>query len=429
MNTAEQLEQSEKYEEAYVEYKKMLMHKPDDVDILTRTAHLALILNNKTEAKLYYARILEVDPANIMAHEQLLDIFVDEDKFKYYLLRGNMHALQQQMSYANSDYKKAISHAKNAEEALPARYLHAGLCEGQEKYQEAIDEYLRIADDDDKNPMVYVKLAELYEKTEGIISAIQTLERGKTNNGFTEYDEVLAGLYIRNSQPEKALAITKNELTKARALFDMGDNESGYKVLMNVKEENNKVPTYHSLMAQYYFQKELYDEAFSEINEFEKLAPNSPLIYQMKALIYEQKGDSFNEHLNWGKYNILRNDKDVALNEYMTAYRFDNKNADLIETIASLLEADGDKTKASEFYERLVDVDPKNTHALEKLIEFRDSIGDNYGAREYLERLLAIDPRNQYANENSERILNGGSMGGTGLLSFLKSIFGSKMRG
>ena len=93
----------------------------------------------------------------------------------------------------------------------------------------------------------------------------------------------------------------------------------------------------------------MYDEAFKEIEEFEKLAPNSPLIYQMRALIYEQKEDVFNEHVNWGKYNILRNDKDVALNEYMTAYRYNNKNADLIETIASLLEAEGDKTKASEF--------------------------------------------------------------------------------
>ena len=428
MNTAEQLEQSEKYEEAYTEYKKMLMHKPDDVDLLTRTAHVALIIGNKTEAKQLYAKILEVDPSNIMAHEQLLDIFVDEDKFKYYLLRGNMHALQQQMNYANSDYKKAISHAKDAQEALPARYLHAGLCEGQEKYQEAIDEYLRIADDDDKNPMVYVKLAELYEKTEGIISSIQVLERGRKDNGFTEYDEVLAGYYIRNSQPDKALAITQNELTKARALFDMGDNESGYKVLINVKDKYSGINTYHSLMAQYYFQKEMYDEAFKEIEEFEKLAPNSPLIYQMRALIYEQKGDAFNEHVNWGKYNVLRNDKDVALNEYMTAYRYNNKDADLIETIASLLEAEGDNTKASEFYERLADIDPKNTFALEKLVAFRDSIGDSYGAKEYLNRLLELDPRNEFANKNTERIQNGGGIGNGGLLSILKNIFGKRMR-
>lgn len=428
MNTAEQLEQSEKYDEAYIEYKKMLMHKPDDVDLLTRTAHVALIVGKKDEAKQLYAKILEVDPANIMAHEQLLDIFVDEDKFKYYLLRGNMHALQQQMSYANSDYKKAISHAKDSQEALPARYLHAGLCEGQDKYQEAIDEYLRIADDDDKNPMVYVKLAELYEKTEGIISSIQILERGKKDNGFTEYDEVLAGYYIRNSMPEKALAITKNELTKARTLFDMGDNDSGYKVLISVKDKYSTVHTYHSLMAQYYFQEKMYDEAFREIDEFEKLASNSPLIYQMRALIYEQKGDAFNEHVNWGKYNILRNDKDVALNEYMTAYRYNNKDADLIETIATLLESEGDKTKACEFYERLADIDSKNTLALEKLVEFRDSIGDSYGAKEYLNRLLELDPRNEFANKNAERIQNGGGMGGGNLLSFLKGIFGKRMR-
>ena len=428
MNTAEQLEQSEKYDEAYVEYKKILMHKPDDVDILTRAAHVALILGNKTEAKQYYARILEVDPSNIMAHEQLIDIFVDEDKFKYYLLRGNMHALQQQMSYANSDYKKAISHAKDAQEALPARYLHAGLCEGQEKYQEAIDEYLRITDDDPKNPLAYLKLAELYEKTEGIISAIQTLERGKRDNGFDMYDEVLAGYYIRNSQPEKALAITKNELTKARALFDMGDNDKGYEVLMSVKDKYSLEHTYHSLMAQYYFQKNMFDEAFNEIDEFAKLSPNSPLIYQMRALIYEQKGDAFNEHINWGKYNILRKDKDVALNEYMTAFRYNNKDADLIETIASLLEADGDKTKASEFYERLVDVNPKNTLALQKLADFRVSIGDKYGALEYMEKLKEIDPRNQFVEENYEKFQNSNSMGGDGLLGIFKSIFGRRMR-
>ena len=42
-------------------------------------------------------------------------------------------------------------------------------------------------------------------------------------------------------------------------------------------------------------------EAFTEIDKFAKLDPNSPLIYQMRALIYEEEGDSFNEHLNWGQ--------------------------------------------------------------------------------------------------------------------------------
>lgn len=427
MNIAEQLEQSEKYDEAYVEYKKMLSSEPNSIDILTRLAHISSILEKKEESKLYYMKILELDPSNILAHEQLLDIFVDEDKFKYYLLRGNLHAIQQQLNYAKSDYKKAISAAKDQKEALPARFLFAGIAEGQEKYTEAIDEYLKIIDYEETNPAVFIKLAELYEKSEGLISAIQTLERGKKDYGFTEFDEILAGYYIRNSQPDKALAITKNNLTKARALFDLNENDKGYEVLMSAKEQFGNDKVFHSLLAQYYFQKDMFDEAFSEINEYAKIEPNSALIYQMRALIYEKKKDSFNEHINWGKYNIVRGNKDVALNEYLTAYRFKNDDIDLIETIAALLEADGDKTKASEFYERLADIDSKNSNALQKLAEFRESIGDISGALDYLEKLKMIDPRNQYVKDNYERLQNGGS-NSDGILSFLKNIFGSRMR-
>ena len=425
MNLAEQLEQNEKYEEAYAEYKKMLAKKADDIELLTKLAHLAMILEKREDAKTYYAKILELDPPNILAHEQLIDLFCNEDRFKYYLFRGNLHALQQQMSHARGDYKKAIEHAKDPKEALPARYLYAGLCEGQGKLNEAIDEYLKISDYDDNNPAVFLKLAELYEKTEGLIAAIQTLERGRKDRGFKGFEEILAKYYIRNSQPEKAYELAQNELTKARALFDMGKNEAGYDILMKNKSKYMNEKTFHSLLAQYYFQNDMYDEAFKEIDEYAKLDPNSPLIYQMRALIYEKKDDGFNEHVNWGKYNILRGERDVALNEYLTAYRFDDKNIDLIETIAALLEAEGDKTKASEFYERLADVDPKNKLALQKLAEFRESIGDNYGAIEYMDRLKEIDPRNQFVNDNYAKIKDTAENGG--LMSIFKKIFGKRM--
>lgn len=147
----------------------------------------------------------------------------------------------------------------------------------------------------------------------------------------------------------------------------------------------------------------------------------------MRALIYEKQGDAFNEHVNWGKYNIVRGEKDVALNEYLTAYRYNDKNIDLTETIAALLEAEGDKTKASEFYERLADIDANNRNALQKLAEFRESIGDNYGALEYLDRLKEIDPKNQYVAENYEKIKDRAENGSFG--SFFKKIFGRRMMG
>lgn len=426
MKLAEQLELNEKYEEAYAEYKKELPNKNGDIELLTKLAHLSLILEKKDEAKIYYGKILEVDPANILAHEQLIDLFVNEDKFKYYLFRGNLHSLQQQYSHAKSDYKKAIDNAKDQEESLPARYLYAGLAEQQEKYQEAIDEYLRISDYDEKNPIVFLKLAELYEKTEGIIASIEILERGLKENGFKEFEEILAGYYIRNSQPDKAVSLTQNDLTKARALMDMDKNDEAYEILNKVKDNYKGHALIHSLLAQYYFQKGLSEEAFQEIDEYAKIEPNSPLIYQMRALIYESKDDSFNEHVNWGKYNILKGDKEVALNEYMTAYQFDNKNIELIETIANLLEVLKDQTKACEFYERLVEIEPNNASALEKLAIFRNSIGDYRGAFEYMDRLKSVAQRNQFVLDNYEaykdRAENGGSF-----MSFFKSIFGKRM--
>ena len=423
MKLAEQLEMDEKYEEAYAEYKKELPHKTNDIDLLTKLGHISLIINKKDDAKIYYAKILEIDPANILAHEQLIDLFADDDRFKYYLLRGNLHSLQQQFSHAKSDYQKAINNAKDEEEALPARYLFAGLAEGQKKYQEAIDTYLRIIETDDKNPISFIKLAELYEKTEGIVASIEILERGLKDSGFKEFEEILAGYYIRNSQPQKALEYTKNDLTKARALMDCDKNDEAFEILNRVKDNYKNEPLIHSLLAQYYFQKGMTEEAFKEIDEYAKLEPNSPLVYQMRALIYESLDDSYNEHLCWGKYNILKGEKDIALNEFMTAYNFNSKDSQLIETIAVQLESTGDPTKASEFYERLVQIEPNNTNALKKLAIFRDSIGDYTGAFDYIEKLKQADPRNKFVEENYETYKDHAENGGGGLLSFFKSLF------
>ena len=398
----------------------------EDIEFLTKIAHIALILDKKDDAKGFYARILELDPASVLAHEQLIDLYVHEDKFKYYLLRGNLNSLQQKYSHAKSDYKKAIDHANYHKEALPARFLLAGICEGEEKYQEAIDEYIKISDYDEKNPVVLLKMAELYEKTEGIIASIEVLERGLKEEGFKEFEEILAGYYIRNSQPQKALELTKNDLTKSRALMDMGKNDEAFEILKGLKTQYGNQALYHSLLAQYYFQKGMNDEAFSEIDEYAKIEPNSPLIYQMRALIYEEAGDSFNEHINWGKYNILKGEKDVALNEFMTAYQFNSSDAQLIETIAVMLEEAKDTTKANEFYEKLSHIEPNNINALQKLADFRDSIGDYTGAFDYIEKLKTADPSNAFVMANyesfKERAENGGS-----IMSFFKSIFGKRM--
>ena len=114
----------------------------------------------------------------------------------------------------------------------------------------------------------------------------------------------------------------------------------------------------------------------------------------MRALIYENQNDDFNAHLNWGKYNLLRGNKDIAINEFLNAYRINDKNADLTATLAVLMEETGDKTHAMEFYENLMKIEPDNKAALSKVAEYRENIGDYRTQVDCLEKLYELDNKN-----------------------------------
>ena len=122
--------------------------------------------------------------------------------------------------------------------------------------------------------------------------------------------------------------------------------------------------------------------------------PNHPLVFQMRALIYEAENNDYMSTLNWAKYNLVRGNTDIAINEFMNAYQYKNDDPEMIATLANLLETTGEKHQAMEFYERLVQVDPTSRAAMEKLARYWEDNGDNRLACEYLEKLLEVDPRN-----------------------------------
>ena len=52
---AEQFEEQELYDKAYAEYKKLLEKRPNSVEILQRTAHVAKILGLIEDAEKYFS--------------------------------------------------------------------------------------------------------------------------------------------------------------------------------------------------------------------------------------------------------------------------------------------------------------------------------------------------------------------------------------
>lgn len=395
ITTAEQFEENEQYDKAYDEYKKIYALRSNSVDILERLGHLAMILDKKTDAADYYTKILSIDATNVVAYEQLMDIYIHTDRYKYYVSRGNLHILQSELSHAISDFKKAIDKAQAEEEINSTRFVLGDLYERTGKNNQAIDEYLRILDTDIVSDVVYLKLAQVYLNEDAISSAVEVLERAREKGFDTPViKETLAQLYLRDNQPDKARELTQDELVKVKSLLDEEKNQQAFDVLEKIKENYKQNAQYHLLLAQYYFNVKNWEKSLEGVNAYEKLEPNSPLIYQMRALIYEEKGSDFDAHINWAKYNLSRQDRDVALNEYFSAYQIKDNDIVLVRNIAELLEDMNDKSHAAEFWEKLVNLDSSSRKALEKLAEFRESIGDYRSESEILEQLYKLDSKN-----------------------------------
>ncbi len=395
LQLAEQYEDNEMYAQAYEEYQRLHEQNPKDLSILERLGHLAMLLDKRTEAADYYSQILELDATNALAYEQLMDIYVTTDRYKYYIYRGNLHISLQQLDHATNDYRKAVSCAENEKDISTSRFVLGTLYEAQKNNLKAIDEYLKVIEYENIPQEVYLKLANLYIVEDARLSAIDILERAiKSGVDTTEVKESLADLYLKNGNAEKALETTSDELTKTKALLELDRKTEAFEKLNQLESQYDHIGQFHALKAQYYYMIGELDKSLECVNEFEKIESNSPLIYQMRALIFEDKNDDYNAHLNWGKYNLVRGNKDVAINEFLNAYQLKGDDLNLLNTLAVLLEEGGDTNHAMEIYEKITKLDETDKKALIKLADFRESIGDYRMQSEYLLQLYRADKRN-----------------------------------
>lgn len=393
---AEQYEENEQYDKALEEYKKSYENNKKDLSLLERLANLSNMLGKKEDAEVYYNKILELDATNVMAYEQLMDIYVTTDKFKYYIYRGNLHSVEHQYEHAINDYKKALNFCHDNQEAQTStRFVLGTLYEQTGNSTKAIDEYLKVLDFDHKHAEVYTRLANLYINEDAPSSAIETLERA-VNDGFDSdiILEQLSRLYLKTNQPQRAMEVTKDELFKIKCMLAAGEQDDAIKEINKIQDKYKDKAELYALKAQYYYETKDFDKALENVVQHSKLLPNTPVGFQMAALIYEGKKDEFNAAINWGKYNLSRGNKDIAINEFLNAYQLKDDDIDLLQTLAVLLENSGEKHHSMEFYEKLQRLEPTNRTALQKLADYRESIGDYAAQADYLEQLLETDKRN-----------------------------------
>ena len=152
---AQQLEDEEKFEEAYECYKYAYEIDKNDTDVLQNLAVCAQTLHKNEEAKEYWQHFMELKPEDPISYTQLLDIYFLENKYLYYMTRAKLKVLENRLSQATDDYKKAINNTTEEKEIIEARYLLAQTYEYINKPMQAIDEYLKILDYE-HNENVYI---------------------------------------------------------------------------------------------------------------------------------------------------------------------------------------------------------------------------------------------------------------------------------
>lgn len=389
INIAQALEDSEQYDKAIVELSKAHSIEPNNTDVIQMIAHNYQILKKDDEALGWWEKFVYIEPNNPVIYDQLIDLYFSRNKFKYYMSRAKLKIIEQKNSQAISDLKKAISNTIEPNEIVEARLMLATLFEAASKPMEAIDEYVRILDVKD-SVSIYYRLAELYQ-LEDDYDAIAILERGLEAHPDEEgFKEMLAQLYLKTNQPDKALKYVQNDLTRAKIYLSQGENERALEILKPAAVSKGNEAEYHALIAEYYFNKNEWDKAQEEIEKFLKSDPKSPLPYQMKALIAEAQNKDFEAHINWAKYYEMRGKTDVALDELHHAHLINSQDAGLIRRIIAVYRNLNDYHSIVEFSEKLYKIDDKDTDALRTLGEFYAKEGEYSSAVEYFEKLYVL---------------------------------------
>src|SRR5574344_1973926 len=198
---------------------------------------------------------------------------------------------------------------------------------------------------------------------------------------------------MKSGDAKKAIEYTKDELLKIQCMLELGQVQDAYNLLKELPEELKTSPRYFTLQAQYCYSAKDFEKALAYIEEYDKVSPNSPLTYQMRALVYDECGDAYHAHINWGKYNILRHNNDIAVNEFLNAVQLDDSDIDVLFNLAALLIDNGEIDHAAEYYEKIVKHEPGNKEALKKLADYREGLGDYKMQVAYLEKIVETNPK------------------------------------
>ena len=352
-----------------------------DVHNLHQAANDELIKGNEDKAIEIYTKIVELEPSDEIALSQLMDLYLERNKFMYYIMRSNVNIIQHKYEHAINDVKKALNLDSNSVEA---RRKLARLYKVSGKNLRAIDEFLKLLDIDTNQKDAYIELIDLYAKENSLESAIGIAKKAvsifENNDNFKN---ILANLYFKLGDYTNALEVVKDNYLKAKILLQDEQNDKAKEILDKLKEDKNlykeqnkeQLAAYYLLEAQYFYNKKEFEQALKSVENYTDISLPNALSFQMKALIYEGMEDEFKSYYNWGYCYKLQKRFDEAIVEFTHAHNANPKDKNTLIELANLYANNGEKFASMEYWKKIYEID-KDKRAGEILGEFYYQQGD-----------------------------------------------------
>jgi len=357
---------------------------PQDIHSLHEKASEAMSEGEREKAIELYNEILEYEPGDEIAHGQLMDLYFDTDKFRYYLTRANYNVVNQKFEHAINDTKKALAMDANSVEA---RVKLARLYRVSKKNLKAIDEFNKLIEIEPKLRESYIELINLYTVEDAIESAVGIARKAVEEfPDDTELKNVLAKLYYDTGSYSKALDVVQDRFLKTKILLSDNQNEEAKKVLDEINpsalNEKTDKAAYNLLLAEYFYNKNEYENALNVINDYVNIMGPDAVSFQMKALCFEGMDDEFSASVNFGYMKKAQGKNDEAIVEFNHAHGLNKKDKNVLIELASLYMQLGEKYTAMDFWNEIYKLDG-DPHAKEVLGEFYFNEGDYLTAEKY----------------------------------------------
>lgn len=355
----------------------------ENLQTLHDRANDALINNETDKAVEIYNEIIKTAPDDEVAHSQLMDIYYDTDKLKYYVTRANLNIVRGQYEHAINDCKKAINVAPS--EMLPHIKL-ARLYLATKKNLKAIDEFNKVIELDREERSAYLDLISLYMMEKSIDSALNIAHNASTvfkNNA--EFLDIMGKLYFDLGDYKNALETAVDEALRAKILLQDNQNSEAKEILDKIESKSPKkeeLTQYLSLLAQYYYNVGDYEKTFETLEKYKVSNKPTPVYFQMKALTYEAMKDEFNAHFSWGFCYKTLGKIEEAIMQFQMASNLNPKNKDVLIELAKLYEQNNEKFVSMDYWQKVYEIDGDKT-AKNLLADFYYKQGDLRLAQKY----------------------------------------------